>query len=327
MVFTKKDGVILGSVLAGVVCVGLLVYFLTLPKYEYDAITNTCKKSKNKEATSKSTCQKLLIKAPKNEVSYTCNTLSGECEVAAFSDGVSLDACKSVCTKTVVPAGVTYYCDRSLMKCMQSLNGTGVSKQECAQQCQCVGSECAVAYKMLLPNPVTATFSLATAASQVVGIHAFYTMGTFVVPADIHNIKCNVGYDVVFGTGSTSKSDTLLTGLVLLEAQTAFTKQLENIETNRNLTVQANSDKVKNVMTGNPSSIFGFPGTVPDLNLPKGQVMGWIAPGQATSLSSTATIIVTPGKKYIVCAYLGVATKLAITLTFDKYANTITFLA
>jgi len=156
--------------------------------------------------------------------------------------------------------------------------------------------------------------------SGKVSIHAFYTMGVFLVPKDIYKILCNIGYDLKSVNGS--GTNTLLPGLVLIESSSIITKNIPNIGVRGNITVKEHSNDVNNVMT--TSAVKGFPGTVP------AQPFQWVSAGNNVTSQSTnpeATVLVTPEKTYIVCIYLGVVQTLEVVINFDKYVNSIQFLS
>lgn len=161
----------------------------------------------------------------------------------------------------------------------------------------------------------THRFVVDTIMKDKVSIHAFYTMGVFKVPDGIYTVQFDIGYDLsIEGSGT----DMLVPGLMLLESS-PITKTVPNLEILGNITVKSHSPDVKIVKDSN--MVKGFPGTVPVTP------WQWVSAGNnVASLSTTASVTVTPGKTYIVCAYLGVAKSLDVVLNFDRYANSIRFI-
>ena len=161
----------------------------------------------------------------------------------------------------------------------------------------------------------THRFVVDTIIKDKVSIHAFYTMGVFKVPDGIYTVQFDIGYDLsIEGSGT----DMLVPGLMLLESS-PITKTVPYLEILGNITVKSHSPDVKIVKDSN--MVKGFPGTVPVTP------WQWVSAGNnVASLSTTASVTVTPGKTYIVCAYLGVAKSLDVALNFDRYANSIRFI-
>jgi hypothetical protein len=344
------------------VVVILVVYFSSsTSKYAYDAVNNTCVKSKAADATTKSDCElkiKTLLyncdestgvcnvstasgaqsklecttscKKTEKSLKYICD--SGTCQTTTLTGHVSdtLADCNIICTK-VVDNVYTFFCNPANKLCEKIKSNTGAPTQEnCQNSCKCndhySGDNCSV-YNLSLPEAQQQNFQMVMNVEKqcVVLAHVFVTVDAFTVPNDCNKITADFGCHVKIGNGS--GQDSLLPGLVLIQTS-EFTDKIPGIKTPGNITDISQSNAVNTVMN-NSGFIAGFNGQVPSESLRSNtnkDCKSWIIDRSNHTNWTREDYTVLPGKTYIVAVYLGVATNDTIYLDFRDRANTITFL-